>query len=83
MVDCCLDAGIGFSDTANTHNYGWAETLLEGAPKGRRQHVVIASKVWDKMGNGLGDGGLARAPLLARCDAGWRRLRAVTPKYNL
>ena len=45
MVDRCLDAGINFFDTANVYTQGASETLLGQALKGRRNQVVLASKV--------------------------------------
>ena len=45
MVDSCFAAGINFFDTANVYNQGASETLLGKALKGRRQKVVLASKV--------------------------------------
>jgi aryl-alcohol dehydrogenase-like predicted oxidoreductase len=45
MVDCCIDHGINFFDTANAYNNGVAETVLGSALKRRRDRVVLASKV--------------------------------------
>ena len=45
MVDCCMDHGINFFDTADVYNNGVAETVLGSVLKGRRGRVVLASKV--------------------------------------
>ena len=52
MVSRCIEAGINFFDTANMYQYGVAETMLGNAIKGKRDHLVIASKVFFKMGDG-------------------------------
>jgi aryl-alcohol dehydrogenase-like predicted oxidoreductase len=74
MVDCCLDAGINFFDTANIYNRGAAETILGKVLKGRRDKVVLASKVRGKMGNAPDDEGLSRAAISKAIDASLKRL---------
>ena len=60
IVNRCLDAGINFFDTANMYNAGVAETLLGTALKGRRDKVVLSSKVFFKMGDAPDQQGLSR-----------------------
>src|ERR1019366_4415081 len=74
MVDCCLDAGINFFDTANIYNRGAAETILGKALKGRREKVVVASKLGGKMGDAPGDAGLSRDAITKAIDASLQRL---------
>jgi aryl-alcohol dehydrogenase-like predicted oxidoreductase len=74
MVDCCLDAGINFFDTANVYNRGAAETILGKALKGRREKVVVASKVRGKMGDAPGDEGLSRDAITKAIEASLQRL---------
>src|SRR5579872_4759525 len=45
IVDVCIDRGINFFDTANAYNGGVAESMLGNVLKGRRDRVVLASKV--------------------------------------
>lgn len=52
VVDCCLEAGINFIDTANVYNRGAAESIVGKTLKGRRDKVILASKVRGKMGDG-------------------------------
>ena len=52
IVDRCIDAGINFFDTANFYNHGAAETILAKALAGKRQKVILATKVGLKMGDG-------------------------------
>jgi 1-deoxyxylulose-5-phosphate synthase len=63
MVDQCIDAGINFFDTANMYNHGKAETILGNALQGRRDKVILATKVRHKMGEGPDEGGLSRTAI--------------------
>src|ERR1039457_7677472 len=60
VIDRCIEAGINFFDTANMYNAGVAETLLGNALKSRRDKVVLASKVFFKMGEEPDQPGLSR-----------------------
>jgi aryl-alcohol dehydrogenase-like predicted oxidoreductase len=75
MVDRCLDAGINFFDTANVYNKGAAETILAKALAGRRQKVILATKVGGKMGDGPDESGLLRAAILKALEASLARLQ--------
>src|SRR4030088_1678791 len=61
IVDRALDAGINFLDTANVYARGLSEEITGEALRrnGRRQHVVLATKVHGRMadddGNALGN----------------------------
>lgn len=74
MVDRCLDAGINFFDTANVYNKGQAEVLLGRALAGRREKVILATKVRGKMGDGPDESGLSRPAIRKGIDASLRRL---------
>src|SRR5437773_4366096 len=74
MVDQCLDAGINFFDTANMYNKGKSEEMLGQILAGRRQSVVLASKVRSKMGEAPDDVGLSRAAIRKAIEASLRRL---------
>jgi len=76
MVDRGLDAGINFFDTANVYNQGASETILGKALAGRRQKVILATKVRGKMGDGPEESGLSRAALHKAIDASLKRLQA-------
>lgn len=74
MVDCCLDAGINFFDTANMYNQGKAETILGKALRKRRQDVIVATKVRCPMKDHPEQSGLSRPAILKALDASLRRL---------
>lgn len=75
IVDACLDHGINFFDTANVYNAGVAESMLGNILKGRRDRVVLASKVRFQMGDGPDDTGLSRAAILKAIDQSLIRLQ--------
>ena len=75
MVDRCLERGVNFFDTANLYNQGASEVILGKALKGRRDRVILASKVAAKMGPGPDEAGLARAAILRAIDDSLRRLQ--------
>src|SRR3981081_4701143 len=74
MVDYFLDSGINFFDTANAYNLGVSEEIVGRALKGRRQRVILASKVRNKMGDSPDQSGLSRAAIVRAIDESLRRL---------
>ena len=74
MVGQCLEAGINFFDTANMYNQGKSEEMLGRALGERRQSVILASKVRNKMGDRPDDVGLARAAIRKAIEASLARL---------
>jgi 1-deoxyxylulose-5-phosphate synthase len=75
MLDLSLERGINFIDTANAYNAGKTEEILGRALKGRRDRVILASKVFNKMGDGPNDRGLSRPAILKAIDETLKRLQ--------
>ena len=75
IVDAALDAGINFIDTADSYHEGRSEEAVGKTLAGRRQRVVLATKVHFPTGAGPNDGGNSRLHILRACDASLRRLR--------
>ncbi|MEJ2010288.1 MAG: aldo/keto reductase [Acidobacteriota bacterium] len=75
MIDLCFDAGINFFDTANVYNKGLSETITGKLLKGRRDKVVLATKVRGKMGDGPDESGLSRAAIHKAIDGSLQRLQ--------
>jgi aryl-alcohol dehydrogenase-like predicted oxidoreductase len=75
MVNAALDAGINFIDTADIYSNGVSEEHLGKAIKGKRQNLVIATKVRGKMGEGPNDQGLSRKHLIDGVEASLRRMQ--------
>jgi aryl-alcohol dehydrogenase-like predicted oxidoreductase len=74
MIDECLDRGIDLIDTANVYNAGAAEQILGKALKGRRDRVILASKVGIRTGDGPTKAGLSSAAIRGGIEASLRRL---------
>ncbi|MFJ2163678.1 MULTISPECIES: aldo/keto reductase [unclassified Streptomyces] len=82
LMDHALDNGVNFVDTADTYGWqvhrGYTEELIgrwfaQGG--GRRERVVLGTKVFGAMGDGPNDGGLSARHIVAACEDSLRRLR--------
>ena len=82
IMDKALELGINFFDTANV--YGWktgegvteqivGRWLAQGG--GRRERVVLATKVFARMGDGPNERGLSAYHIKRACDESLRRLQ--------
>jgi aryl-alcohol dehydrogenase-like predicted oxidoreductase len=74
MVDIALDAGIDLIDTADIYDFGTSEEIVGEAIAGRRDRVVLATKVGNPMSDDPAERGLSRRWIVASCDASLRRL---------
>jgi aryl-alcohol dehydrogenase-like predicted oxidoreductase len=77
IIDRALDAGVNFLDTANVYNAGRSEEVTGDALKnnGKRNAVVLATKVHGRMGRGENDMGNTRRHIIEQCEASLRRLQ--------
>ncbi|MET8152827.1 aldo/keto reductase [Actinoplanes sp. NPDC049668] len=75
QVDQCLDAGVNLIDTADVYSGGLSEEIVGEVLEGRRDDVLVATKVRMSMGEGPNDAGLSRHHIIAGCEASLRRLR--------
>lgn len=74
LVAESLEAGVNFFDTANVYSAGESETILGKALGQRRRDVVVASKVFGRMGPGANQVGLSRLHILREAEASLLRL---------
>jgi len=74
MVDRLLDAGVNFLDTANIYNQGLSEVVLGKALAGRREKVILATKVRGKMEAAPDETGLSRSAIHKAIDSSLKRL---------
>jgi aryl-alcohol dehydrogenase-like predicted oxidoreductase len=77
MVNRALEADINFIDTANSYNGGESERIVGRAltENGKRNQVVLATKVHNKTGAGPNDRGDSRYHIIRACEDSLRRLR--------
>lgn len=76
LIQQALEAGINFFDTANVYSAGSSEEIVGRALAdfGRRDELVIATKVHGRMHDGPNGQGLSRKAILAQIDASLTRL---------
>ena len=78
LVKTAIDGGINFFDTADNYTEGESEKILGRSLKNlnvARQHVVIATKVYSRVGPGRNDVGASRGHIMDGVEATLRRLQ--------
>jgi aryl-alcohol dehydrogenase-like predicted oxidoreductase len=72
-----IEAGINFFDTANRYSAGVSESITGRwlSEMGKRDELVIASKVYGRIAEGPNMAGLSRKHIIQNCEASLRRLR--------
>jgi aryl-alcohol dehydrogenase-like predicted oxidoreductase len=75
MVDMAIDMGINLFDTANSYSQGKSEEILGKALKGRRDRVVLATKYFNKLGDGPNDKGASRYHIVRAVEQSLLRLK--------
>lgn len=77
IINTALDGGINFIDTANVYNAGESENIVGRALKanGKREQVVLATKVHGEMGTGPNEQGNSRYHIRKACEDSLRRLQ--------
>ena len=81
IMDRALEVGINFFDTANRYgrdvSMGFTEEVIGRwlAQGGRREQIVLATKVFGPMGDGVNDRGVSAYHIRRACDESLRRLQ--------
>ncbi len=75
QIDMCIDAGVNLIDTADVYSAGGSEEIVGEALEGKRDDVLISSKVRFPMGDAPNMAGLSRHHVITGCEASLRRLR--------
>ena len=81
IMDRALAAGVNFFDTANRYGaqvrVGYTEEIIGKwlAQGGRRDKIVLATKVYGAMGDGVNDRGLSAYHIRKACEDSLRRLQ--------
>ena len=77
LVKGCIDAGVNFFDTADVYSEGESEKMLGQSLKNlniARKDVVIATKVFGRVGPGRNDVGASRGHIMDAVEASLKRL---------
>ena len=82
IMDKALELGINFFDTANVYGWKTGEGVTEqivgrwlAQGSGRRQGIVLATKVYGSMGDGPNERGLSAYHIRRACEESLQRLR--------
>src|ERR1700719_4208373 len=76
IIHRALDAGINFIDTADVYSRGESEEIVGKAlADGRRESVVLATKVHGTMGDDVNQFGNSRRWIIKEVEASLRRLK--------
>ena len=75
IIHKALDAGINFIDTADAYSNGESEEIVGNALKGRRDSVVLATKLSMPMGDDPNERGNSRRWIMTAVDNSLRRLQ--------
>jgi aryl-alcohol dehydrogenase-like predicted oxidoreductase len=82
IMDTAVELGINLFDTADVYGWkqgeGWTEQIIGrwlAQGEGRRDRVVLATKVYGPMGDGPNDRGLSAYHIRHACEGSLRRLR--------
>ncbi|PWU54175.1 aldo/keto reductase [Micromonospora globispora] len=75
IIHKALDAGINFIDTADLYSRGESEEIVGKALKGRRENVVVATKVNGAMGDDPNQRGISRRWIITEVENSLRRLQ--------
>jgi aryl-alcohol dehydrogenase-like predicted oxidoreductase len=75
IIHKALDAGINFLDTADRYSQGESEEIVGKALKGRRDNVVLATKLSQSMGDDPNQQGTSRRWIVTAVENSLRRLQ--------
>jgi aryl-alcohol dehydrogenase-like predicted oxidoreductase len=75
MIHAAIESGVNFVDTADVYGEGASEEIVGKALKGRRDDVVLATKVHGQMGKGQNRGGNSRLWIVREVEDSLRRLQ--------
>ena len=74
IIEAAVEQGINFIDTANRYNWGQSEEIVGKAVRGKREQVVLATKVFMPGANGVLDRGTSRRHMMLQVEESLRRL---------
>jgi aryl-alcohol dehydrogenase (NADP+) len=74
LIHAALDLGVNYFDTADLYQHGRNEETLGKALFGRRDSVIIATKVGNQMNNDPQRRGLSRRWIIQACEDSLLRL---------
>lgn len=74
LIDICIDAGVTLFDTADVYSDGASEEVLGQAIQGKRDQVLLSTKMGLPTGDGPNDAGTSRDRLIRAVEGSLKRL---------
>lgn len=74
IMDYAVDHGVNFFDTANVYTGGESERIVGLGLAGRRDKIILATKGYGPVGEGVNNVGLSRHQLITQLEGSLRRL---------
>jgi aryl-alcohol dehydrogenase-like predicted oxidoreductase len=74
IIHAALDAGVNFVDTADVYSRGESEEIVGKALRGRRDDVILATKVHGRMGDDPNEFGNTRRWIVREVENSLKRL---------
>jgi aryl-alcohol dehydrogenase-like predicted oxidoreductase len=74
LMDVSLEAGLNFFDTADVYSDGASESILGAAIQGRRDSVILSTKLSLRSGEGPNDVGSSRHHIVRATEKALKRL---------
>ncbi|WP_460044467.1 aldo/keto reductase [Pseudomonas sp. S2_H01] len=74
LIDVCLDHGVSLFDSADVYSDGLSESILGEAIKGKRERLLLSTKLTFPTGEGPNDYGSSRMHLIDGVDKALARL---------
>ncbi|MDA0709225.1 MAG: aldo/keto reductase [bacterium] len=75
VLNRAIDLGCNFIDCANFYGRGRSETIVGNVARGKRDDLIITSKVWSSIGEGPNDRGLSAFHIMREVERSLRRLQ--------
>jgi aryl-alcohol dehydrogenase-like predicted oxidoreductase len=75
IIHAALDQGVNFVDTADMYSAGESEEIVGKALRGRRDEIVLATKVHFALGEGRNRSGNSRRWILTEVEESLKRLQ--------
>jgi aryl-alcohol dehydrogenase-like predicted oxidoreductase len=75
ILSTAIELGVNFIDTAEVYQEGRSEETIGAALQGRRDRMVLATKVGWKIGDGPNESGASRRRIFDAVEKSLRRLR--------
>ncbi len=75
QVDMAIDAGVNLIDTADVYAGGRSEEIIGEILKGKRDSMLMSTKVRFPSGKGPNDSGLSRAHILRSVETSLRKMQ--------